>query len=163
MKDLGKLPDDLPVPEDDGACDHLPGTMPSVLLRGVSGTELDLGARRGTSVIYFDPMIGRPDSPPLAGWNQIPGARGCTPQSCSFRDYHAELRALGVQRVYGVSAQPLADQKEATQRLGLTFELLNDSELALAKALRLPTFEYRGATFIKCLTLIATDGVMSYN
>lgn len=111
----------------------------------------------------FHPMSGRRDSPPLAGWNQIPGAGGCTPLSCWFLDHHAELRALGVQRVYGVSAQPLADQKEATQRLGLTFELLNDAELALAKALRLPTFEYRGATFIKRLTLIATDGVMSYN
>lgn len=84
--------------------------MPSVLLRGVSGTEGDLGACQGTSVIYFYPMIGRRDSPPLAGWNQIPGAGGCTPLSCWFRDHHAELRALGVQRVYGVSAQPLADQ-----------------------------------------------------
>lgn len=160
MKDLSKLPDDLPVPADDGACDHLWGTqIPSVSLLSVSGKEVDLSSCDGTVVIYFYPMIGRPDSPPLVGWNKIPGARGCTPQACSFRDHHAEINSFSVE-VYGVSSQPRADQTEATERLRLPFELLNDSKFELTKALQLPTFEYKSTTLIKRLTLIAIGGAI---
>jgi len=161
MKDLTKLPDDLPVPEDDGACADLPGKrFPSIPLQAVSGGSIDPGSFPGTVVIYFYPMIGSPDSPPLVGWNEIPGARGCTPQSCAFRDHHRELLASGVRAVFGVSAQPLLDQKEASERLHLPFELLNDSKFELATALQLPTFRYQKETFIKRLTLIVTDGVI---
>ena len=160
MKDLTTLPDNLPVPVDDGACDHLPGLrLPSLALAATSGDTIDLATLAGTSVVYFYPRIGRPDSLPLVGWNEIPGARGCTPQSCAFRDHHTELMRL-VNGVFGVSAQPLADQREAKQRLELPFELLHDSGLALAKALRLPTFEYTGTQLIKRLTLIVVDGTI---
>jgi len=135
MKDLTSLPDNLPVPVDDGACDHLVGMhYPSLALAATSGEAVNLGTSPGTIVVYFYPMIGRPDSLPLVGWNEIPGARGCTPQSCAFRDHHAELLQFA-DRVFGVSAQPLEDQKEAKQRLGLPFELLNDSDFALTRAL----------------------------
>lgn len=160
MKDLTTLPANLPVPVDDGACDHLPGMhLPSINLAATSGDSVNLGALPGTIVVYFYPMIGRPDSPPLVGWNDIPGARGCTPQSCGFRDHHAELMNFAA-GVYGVSAQPLEDQKEACQRLGLPFELLNDSDFALTMALHLPTFEYNGMRLIKRLTIVAVDGVI---
>jgi peroxiredoxin len=160
MKDLSKLPDNLPIPVDDGACDHLLGSrIPSVSLAATSGDTVNLGALPGTVVVYFYPMIGRPDSPSLVGWNEIPGARGCTPQSCAFRDHHTELKGLAA-KVFGVSAQPLEDQKEAKSRLGLPFELLNDSGFALAKALRLPTFEYAKSRLIKRLTVVAMDGTI---
>lgn len=161
MKDLDVLPPDLPAPVDDGACDHLPGaTLPAVPLPGTSGAATDPSALPGTTVIYFHPMIGRPDGPPLPGWNDIPGARGCTPQSCAFRDHHAELGALGA-AVYGVSVQPTADQREAAARLHLPFELLSDERLELARALELPTFEYGGRILIKRLTLIVRDGAIA--
>jgi peroxiredoxin len=160
MKDLTKLPDDLPAPVDDGACAHLPGArIPSMPLAAVSGGTVDLGALPGTVVVYFYPMTGRPDSAPLIGWNEIPGARGCTPQSCAFRDRHAELESLAAD-VFGVSAQPLEEQKEARARLGLPFELLNDSGFALAEAMHLPTFEYKGTRLIKRLTVISVDGII---
>lgn len=160
MKDLSKLPDNLPIPLDDGACAHLSGSrIPSVPLVATSGNIVNLGALPGTVVVYFYPMTGRPDSPPLAGWNEIPGARGCTPQSCAFRDHYAELKSFAVQ-VLGVSAQPLEDQMEAKARLELPFELLNDSEFALTEAMQLPTFEYDGSRLIKRLTLVAVDGMI---
>ncbi|MDH5633715.1 MAG: peroxiredoxin [Gammaproteobacteria bacterium] len=160
MKDLSILPGNLPVPEDDGACDHLKGMrVPSASLGSASGTTVDISACDGVVVIYCYPMIGRPDSPPLVGWNDIPGARGCTPQSCAFRDHYAELAYTGA-RVYGVSAQPLADQAEARSRLELPFDLLNDSEFVLTEALRLPTFQYEGNRLIKRLTLVVADGVI---
>jgi len=160
MKDLSKLPDNLPIPVDDGACTHLLGArIPSIPLVATSGDAVNLGAFPGTVVAYFYPMIGRPDSPPLVGWNEIPGARGCTPQSCAFRDHHAELMSFGA-KVFGVSAQPSEDQKEAKTRLGLPFELLNDSGFALTEAMRLPTFDYERSRFIKRLTVIAIDGLI---
>jgi len=160
MKDLSKLPGNLPVPIDDGACTHLPGTrIPSVPLVATSGETVNLGTLPGTVVAYIYPMIGRPDSPPLLGWNDIPGARGCTPQSCAFRDHYTELNSLG-SKVFGVSAQPLEDQKEAKARLGLPFELLNDSRFALAEAMRLPTFEYAKSLLLKRLTIVAKNGII---
>ena len=160
IKDLQTLPANLPVPVDDGACNHLLGsTLPSVSLTSTTGKTVALSTYTGTLVIYFHPMLGRPDSPPLIGWNDIPGARGCTPQTCAFRDLHAELKQLGVE-VFGVSAQRLEDQQEAHARLQLPFALLNDGQLTLAQALKLPTFEYENIRLIKRLTVIATGGVI---
>ena len=158
IKDLHTLPANLPVPVDDGACDHLLGVaLPSVSLTSTTGKAVNLSTHAGTLVIYFYPMLGRPDSPPLIGWNDIPGARGCTPQTCAFRDSYAELNQLGVE-VFGVSAQRLEDQQEAHARLQLPFALLNDGHLTLAQALKLPTFEYAGTRLIKRLTIIAKGG-----
>lgn len=160
IKDLHTLPADLPVPVDDGACDHLPGShLPSVSLASTTGEAVDPGIYPGTLVIYFYPMLGRPDSPPLIGWNEIAGARGCTPQTCAFRDAHAELKQLGVE-VFGISAQRFDDQQEAHTRLQLPFPLLNDGQLIWAQALKLPTFEYAGTRLIKRLTIIATGGLI---
>jgi len=160
MKDLAKLPDNLPVPVDDGACAHLPDMrIPSVPLNATSGAIIDLSTLPGIVVIYFYPMIGRPDGPPMVGWNESPGARGCTPQSCAFRDTHAELNGFGA-RVFGVSAQPLDDQREAKGRLKLPFELLNDGQFTLTEAMHLPTFEYMKSRLIKRLTIIAIEGII---
>jgi len=160
IKDLYTLPANLPVPTDDGACDHLLGsTLPSVSLTSTTGSVIDLSTYSGTLVIYFYPMLGRPDGPPLIGWNEIPGARGCTPQTCAFRDSHSELKRLGVE-VFGVSGQRLEGQQEAHARLQLPFVLLNDEQLVLDRALKLPTFEYAGTRLIKRLTIITTGGLI---
>jgi len=160
MKDLNKLPDDLPIPEDDGACNHLLGTqLPYVILKNTSDTDIDIGSIQETVVIFFYPMNGRLDSPPMVGWNDIPGARGCTPQSCSYRDNYLNLEEAGI-KVFGISSQPLADQKEAKQRLNLPFELLNDSEFALTKKMRLPTFKYEESTYIKRITIVTKNGMI---
>ena len=156
--DLHALPPDLPVPVDDGACDHLPGlVLPSIPLPATDGDLVDIAALQGRSVVYCYPRTGRPDQEMPPGWNGIPGARGCTPQSCAFRDHHAELRALDA-RVFGLSTQDTAYQREAADRLHLPFPLLSDADLAFARALRLPTFETSGMTLIKRLTLMVGDG-----
>lgn len=148
----------LHVPQDDGACDHLRGkALPSVALPGVSGKTVDLSAQTGTLVAYFYPRIGNPAQPTAPEWADIPGAKGCTPEACGFRDHLTEMHALGA-RVFGISAQSLEEQKEATDRLKLGFELLSDSDLKLAQALRLPTFEFQGNVLIKRLTLIIEKG-----
>jgi peroxiredoxin len=153
-----ELPEDLPVPTDDGAADHLPGIqIPSVPLSSTAGETVDLSALSGRTVVYCYPMTGRPGSDLPSGWDEIPGARGCTPQSCSFRDHHAELEALGA-RVFGLSTQDTEYQREATQRLHLPFALLSDEGLAFADTLRLPTFEVEDMVLLKRLTLIIRDG-----
>ena len=153
-----ELPNDLPVPEDDGAADHLPGMrLPSVPLASTSGEIVDLSALPGRTVVYCYPMTGRPDRSLPEGWDEIPGARGCTPQSCSFRDHHAELRSLGAS-VFGSSTQDTEYQREAATRLHLPFALLSDSDLALAGALGLPTFEVDGMVLLKRLTLVIDEG-----
>lgn len=160
--DLYSLPENLPVPKDDGACDHLRGSMlPSIDLRATSGLTVDL-SKEGQPwlVVYCYPRTGRPDQEPLgsaAAWNAIPGARGCTPQSCAYRDHHGELAALGA-RVYGLSTQDTEYQSEAVQRLHLPFPLLSDARLEFTRALRLPTFTFAGLELIKRLTLIARAG-----
>lgn len=156
-----ELPADLPVPQDDGACNHLAGMrLPRVPLRSTRGRKVELCALGGTTVVYIYPRTGRPDEESPPGWNAIPGARGCTPQSCAFRDHHQELQRAGAAHVFGLSAQSTADQREAAQRLHLPFELLSDERLEFARVLRLPTFEVAGMRLIKRITLIARDGVV---
>ena len=158
-----ELPKDLPVPQDDGACAHLTGMrLPSVALLATNGQYVDLSALSGRTVVYCYPRTGRPDHNPPAGWDAIPGARGCTPQSCSFRDHHAELLALGAGAIYGLSTQDTAYQREAVERLHLPFELLSDERLAFARALNLPTFEVEGMELIKRLTLIIHEGTIEH-
>ncbi len=157
---LYALPDNIPVPVDDGACDHLPGMrLPSVPLRSTRDRLVDLAGLSGRTVVYCYPRTGQPDQDPPPGWDEIPGARGCTPQSCAFRDHYQELQALGVQ-VLGLSTQDTEYQREAVERLHLPFELLSDEHLALAHALRLPTFTVGSMTLIKRLTLIIAGGVI---
>jgi peroxiredoxin len=152
------LPPDLPVPKDDGACDHLPGqAMPELVLDSSHG-PVDLGGlAAGLAVLYVYPRTGKPGVPVPEGWDAIPGARGCTPQSCAFRDHAAELGELGA-RVAGLSAQPLEDQVEAAERLGLPYPVISDPELRLGAALRLPTFEFGGATLYRRVTLVLEAG-----
>jgi peroxiredoxin len=158
MSGLMDLPADLPVPTDDGAATHLPGMrLPPVALPATSG-RLDLGALGpGRTVLYLYPRTGRPERGVPAGWDSIPGARGCTPESCGFRDHFAELKALGAD-VFGVSTQDTAYQLEAAQRLQLPFDLLSDRRLELTTAMRLPTFEFEGETLLKRLTMIVAGG-----
>jgi peroxiredoxin len=155
---LYELPKNLPVPLNDGACDHLAGLrLPSVELLSTAGRKVDLSTLSGKTVVYCYPRTGRPDQEIPKGWNEIPGARGCTPQSCAFRDHYQQLQALGV-RVFGLSTQETDYQREAAQRLQLPFELLSDSEFAFTRALALPTFQVAGMTLIKRLTLIIDGG-----
>jgi len=154
-----ELPKDLPIPQDDGACGHLTGTkVPALALASTRGRRVDLSTLAGTTVIYIYPRTGRPDQELPTGWNAIPGARGCTPQSCAFRDHYQELKALGVSELFGLSTQETAYQQEAAERLHLPFEILSDGKLEFAQALRLPMFEIDGMRLIKRITLIARDG-----
>jgi peroxiredoxin len=153
------LPANLPVPVDDGAADHLVGaTVPSLSIPCTAGREINLAtAAAGTLVLYCYPRTGRPGEPLPPGWDDIPGARGCTPQACAFRDHHAELQALGAE-VLGLSAQPFSDQVEFAARVGLPYPLLSDPSLKLAISLGLPTFEVAGMKLYRRLTLVARAG-----
>jgi peroxiredoxin len=160
--DWTALPPDLPVPEDDGAAVHLAGaTMPPLELPATTGVpvrvdRVPVGAER--LVLYLYPRTGRPGEPALTpDWDRIPGARGCTPESCGFRDHAAELWDAGA-AVAGVSAQTIDEQREAAERLELPFPLLSDAGLILATALRLPTFEVGGLKLLKRLTLVVRAG-----
>lgn len=156
------LPDDLPSPIDDGAARHLPGlSVPSLALDATVGAAIDLAALRGRAVVYAYPRTGRPGQPLPTGWDAIPGARGCTPQSCGFRDHHAELKAHGVAHVFGLSTQDTDYQREAAERLHLPFPLLSDAAFLLTEALRLPTFEVDGMRLLKRLVLVIDDGVIA--
>ncbi len=155
---LQQLPNNLPIPQDDGACTHLTGmALPPVALPATDGTSVTLAALPGRTVVYCYPRTGKPGEPLPTGWDEIPGARGCTPESCAFRDHYADLRALGV-AVYGLSAQTTEDQREAAERLHLPYPLLSDAALAFASALRLPTFTVDSMTLLKRVTLILRDG-----
>ena len=156
------LPADLPVPQDDGAARHLEGfKLSSVKLPATDGTEVDLAALRGRTVVYVYPRTGRPGQPLPDGWDAIPGARGCTPQSCSFRDHFAELRQLGVSHLFGMSTQDTDYQREAVERLHLPFAILSDAGLQFTRALRLPTFAVDGMTLQKRMVLVIDDGVIA--
>jgi peroxiredoxin len=154
--DYSQLPADLPIPEDDGAADHLTGTvLPEIRLPSTRGGSINLAeATQDRLVAYVYPRTGMPGKPLPAGWDDIPGARGCTPQSCAYRDSLAEFSSLGA-TVIGISTQSPAEQAEFAEREHIPFPLLSDSELGLVGALRLPTFEADGMTLYKRLTLVA--------
>jgi GrxC family glutaredoxin len=156
------LPENLPRPEDDGGADHLPGMrMPSLALPATSGGRVDLSALPGRVVVYAYPMTGVPGVELPPGWNDIPGARGCTPQTLSFQNEKDVFAALGV-TVFGLSTQTPAYQKELSDRLGLSFAVLSDAEFRLVEALRLPTMTVEGMRLIKRLTLVIWDGVIEH-
>lgn len=154
------LPDGLPVPEDDGAADHLPGMkMPEVSLLATDGTTVGLQDLPPRTVIYIYPLTGRPDEDVIPdGWEDVPGARGCTPESRGFRSHYDELRDNGVGEVFGLSTQSTEYQREARDRLDLPFELLSDAKWKLANDLDLPTFTIEGDDYLKRLTLVVTSG-----
>ncbi|MGY6645674.1 MAG: peroxiredoxin [Salinarimonas sp.] len=148
----------IPAPEDDGAAAHLTGArMPDVTLPATDGTEVALGRLNGWSVLFFYPMTGRPDVALPDGWDQIPGARGCTPQSCAFRDLSRDLADCGVSALYGISTQATPYQQEAAERLHLPFPLLSDCDLTLAGALSLPILRVDDKVLVRRLTLILQD------
>ena len=166
MSDWLQLPDDLPVPEDDGAAAHLTGLGGAARSRcpSTSGTDLDLAelSRAKSVVVYAFPRTGVPGQPNLVpDWDAIPGARGCTPESCGFRDIYADLAGLGVV-VFGLSTQDTAYQAEAVERLHLPFAMLSDEGFRLTDALRLPTFEAAGQRLLRRLTLLVTDGIVEH-
>ena len=157
---LHALPDDLPPPVNDGACDHLEGTdLPSLALPSTGGVPVDLSVLPGRLVVYCFPRAGQPGIPLPADWDKIPGARGCTPQSLAFRDHHQKIRHLHAE-VFGLSTQSPEAQSEIAARLQLPFALLSDERLEFAGALKLPTFEADGMTLIRRLTLIVTEGAI---
>jgi peroxiredoxin len=153
------LPADLPVPVDDGAARHLPGRrVPALALPSTAGRLVQLDALgSGWTVLFCYPRTGHPDEPGPPEWDAIPGARGCTPQACSYRDRHAEMRGLGAQ-VFGVSTQSTAYQQEMAERLHLPYEVLSDADFRLTEALALPTFEAGGMRLLKRLTLLVQAG-----
>jgi len=153
----------IPAPQDDGAARHLTGlAVPDVPLMDTNGARVSLAKIPGRVVLFAYPRTGVPGQiSPVEGWDMIPGARGCTPQSCAFRDLYREMLAAGVTRVFGVSTQDSAYQREAADRLHLPFPLLSDEKLALSKALRLPTMEVAGMTLIKRLALVIDDATIA--
>jgi len=161
MHDPTVLPSDLPIPVDDGAARHLTGTrLPDITLAATTGPAVNLSKLQDLSVLYVYPRTGVPgvDAPP--GWDDIPGARGCTPQSCGFRDHFAELKALGVAQVFGLSTQDTAYQREAAQRLHLPFPLLSDAQLQLKSAIGLPTFFTSGMTLYRRMAMVLEDATI---
>ena len=156
------LPDNLPRPVDDGGADHLPGTkLPRLVLRGTSGILVDLSAVQGRTVVYAYPMTGVPGVELPPGWNDIPGARGCTPQTLSFQVEKDVFAALGV-TVFGLSTQTPAYQQELVDRLKISFAILSDAEFKLTEQLRLPTMTVEGMRLMKRLTLIIDDGTITH-
>lgn len=154
---------DPAVPQDDGAADHLPGLeLPIVRLAGTHGQSVDLSDLSGRIVVYAYPRTSPPGAPPIEGWDDIPGARGCTPQSCAFRDAMADLQGVGISHVFGLSAQDTPFQQEAAARLALPFPLLSDHRFELTRAIRLPTFTAGGQTLLKRLTMVIEDGAIAH-
>ena len=156
--DYTSLPVNLPAPVDDGAADHLPGAeVPAIALPSTLGGEVDLAeAARERVVVYVYPRTGMP-GPPLDGRDDIPGARGCTPQSCAFRDTQGDLAAHGASLI-GISTQTPQEQAEFAEREHIPYPLLSDHGLALADAMGLPTFETSGLRLYKRLTFVAEEG-----
>lgn len=158
MAGLDTFPAGIPAPEDDGGADHLAGmVLPRLSLPATDGSSVELSRLAGRTVLYLYPMTGRPDVPLPDGWDEIPGARGCTPQSCGFRDHHAELLRLGVANLYGISTQDSDYQREARERLHLPFQLLSDGQGALREALNLPVMRVEGRILLKRMAIIADD------
>jgi peroxiredoxin len=156
--DIHAIPEDLPIPEDDGAADHLlNAVVPPIALKATTGETIRLDEAEQRTVLFCYPRTGRPDEELPPGWNAIPGARGCTPEACSFRDAYQQFADLGV-RVLALSTQQPDYQREMAERLHLPFPVLSDERLELTRALRLPTFETSGWTLLKRLTLVIEDG-----
>jgi peroxiredoxin len=156
------LPPNLPVPVNDGACDHLHGQqLPDLALISTSGAEVNLRQRPGLIILYAYPLTGRPGVALPPGWDQIAGARGCTPESCSFSDHHAEIRQLGAE-VFGLSTQSTDYQREFRERLHLPFDILSDHDFAFTNALSLPTFTAASMRLLKRVTLICSAGVIEH-
>jgi peroxiredoxin len=151
----------IPIPIDDGTARHLAGArMASVALQATDGPMIDLSSILGWVVVYAYPRTGKPGVENPDGWDMIPGARGCTPQSCSFRDHFSELKALGIGQLFGLSTQGSEYQREAAERLQLPFAILSDEQLKLTRAMDLPTFEKSGMTLLKRFTLVIKDGIV---
>ena len=162
MVNLVSLPENLPVPADDGGCSHLVGMkLPSIFLPSTSGDFVDCAGLHQRVVLYCYPMTGQPDISLPEGWDDIPGARGCTPEACGFRDHYQEVKALGAE-IFGLSTQKTAYQQEAVARLHLPYALLSDADLSFTKALKLPVFEVGSLVLIKRLTLIVLRGVIEH-
>jgi peroxiredoxin len=162
LHDPQMLPNDLPVPHDDGAARHLAGMrLPDIALAATDGAQVNLSKLDGRTIVYVYPRTGRPGQALPTGWDAIPGARGCTPQSCGFRDHFAELKRLGVAALCGLSTQDSAYQREAVERLHLPFAILSDEGLRLTRAMRLPTFEVDGMTLIRRMAWVIDGGVMT--
>ena len=160
MTNVYEIPPGLPIPQDDGSTDHLKGLrLPNVSLKATNGTTINFGDIFSRLIIYCYPMTGQPNVALPDGWDQIPGARGCTPQSCSFRDHYRELQALGA-GVVGLSVQTTEYQKEMVDRLHLPFPVVSDSDYQFQKALNMPTFIAAGMALLKRVTLIANHGVI---
>jgi peroxiredoxin len=159
-QDYTSTPDHLPVPQDDGAADHLLGMrLPELALQSTLGGQTDVSSLRGFVLIYCYPMTGQPGLPLPPGWDQIPGARGCTPQTTAYRDHYTELEELGVQ-VFGLSTQSTDYQSEMAERLHLPFPIVSDVNYEFQKALNMPTFITAGMTLLKRVTLIVNQGII---
>ncbi len=161
MHDPTFLPPGIPAPQDDGGARHLTGMrLPDIALAATDGSAVNLSKLPGRTVLYIYPRTGVPgiDAPP--GWDEIPGARGCTPQSCGFRDHFADLQARGVAHLYGLSTQDSDYQREAAERLHLPFAILSDADLKFGRAMKLPTFTTSGMTLFKRMALVIDDGVI---
>jgi peroxiredoxin len=156
------LPANIPAPQDDGAARHLTGAaLPDIALPATSGQPVILSRLKGRSVVYIYPRTGVPGVANPDGWDHIPGARGCTPQSCSFRDHAGELKGLGVAQLFGLSTQDTAYQREAAERPHLPFPVLSDEGMELTHALKLPTFVAGGMTLLKRMTWVIDDGTIT--
>jgi peroxiredoxin len=163
LHDPTQLPDDLPAPRDDGAARHLIGMpLPDIALAATDGAQVNLSKLTGRTVVYVYPRTGQPGQALPTGWDTIPGARGCTPQSCSFRDHFGELKRLGVAALFGLSTQDSAYQREAAERLHLPFAILSDAGLKLTRAMRLPTFAVDGMTLLKRMAWVIDNGVIAH-
>jgi peroxiredoxin len=164
MSNFLDLPADLPVPVDDGAGRHLPGrTMPNLSLPSTDGGEVELSTLGpGLTVLYVYPLNGRPGVDLPEGWDSIPGARGCTPEACGFRDHYGELQAAGAGALFGLSSQSTDYQAEFAERIGLPFALLSDTRLELAQALDLPTFTAQQQRLYKRMTLVLRGSVIEH-
>jgi peroxiredoxin len=159
IPNLNELPPNLPVPKDDGGARHLKGmALPDLELMSTSNRRVNLSKIAAPRlIVYAYPRTGEPGKPSPPGWDDIPGARGCTPETCGFRDHHKDLAKLHAE-VFGLSTQDTPYQQEMVKRLEVPFEVLSDEHLALTRALRLPTFTVEGMTLLKRLTLIARNG-----
>ncbi|QFU09465.1 Putative peroxiredoxin bcp [Rhodobacteraceae bacterium THAF1] len=153
---------ELPQPEDDGAADHVKGlVLPDWPLPSTDGADISMGVQTGRIVVFCYPMTGRPDHDLPDGWNEIPGARGCSPQACSYRDLSEDLKAAGVDRIFGLSTQHTDWQAEAKERLGLPYPLLSDHGAEMAEELDLPRFEVDGTVLLKRMTMIVDGGTVT--